>query len=240
MPVVELTRRMTLPGGAANPARNVVTLGGRATLVGLAGDDEAGHTLVAQLQESRVDTAGVVVARGRATTTKTRVVAYRDALRFPQHLARIDRLDRAPLDDATRILLLDRLEVLVPQADALLVSDYRGGVLLPEIVEAAAGAARAASVLTTVDSQGALGKYAGFELIKCNRAEAEAETGQQLARDADYERTLTRLLLHLGVISTRKPLRPPFMYIRSRSKIVFSTQTGICVRVPNGLMPPTI
>ncbi len=208
VPVVELTRRTTLPGGAANPARQVVALGGQAILAGLVGDDEAGHTLVAQLRDSGVDTSGVVIDAGRSTTVKTRVVAFRDALRFPQHLARVDRLDCTELAGAALDRLLDRLSVLVPAVDALLVSDYRCGALLPPVVQAASSEARAASVLTTVDSQGNLAQYAGFGLIKCNRAEAEAEIGWQLTSDDDYERALARLLPRLNAarfVITRGP-----------------------------------
>ncbi len=208
VPVVELSRRLTLPGGAANPANQVVALGGKAVLAGLVGDDEAGHTLVGLLQENGVDTSGVVIDPARATTLKTRLVAFRDALRFPQHLARIDRLDRTPLSGEASMRLLDRLSVLVPTVDMLLVSDYRGGVLLPEVVGAVTGEARSAGVWTAVDSQGNLAKYAGFGLIKCNRAEAETELGLALAGDADYERALARLLprLHAGMlVITRGP-----------------------------------
>jgi rfaE bifunctional protein kinase chain/domain len=208
VPVVELTRRTTIPGGAANPAHQVVALGGQAVLAGLVGDDEAGHTLVGQLQESGVDTSGVVIDCARSTTLKTRLVAFRDALRFPQHLARVDRLDRTPLEGETLARLLDRLVVLIPTVDVLVVSDYRGGVLLPEVVEAITAEARSAGVWTAVDSQGNLAKYAGFGLIKCNRAEAESELGLPLAGDADYERALARLLprLHAGMlVITRGP-----------------------------------
>ena len=203
VPVVELTRRITIPGGAANPARQAVALGGQTVLAGLVGDDEAGHTLVTQLRESGVDTSGVVIDRTRSTTLKTRVVAFRDALRFPQHLARLDRIDRSPVQGETIARLLDRLAVLAPEVDVLVVSDYRGGVLLPDVVGAVTAEARSAGVLTAVDSQGNLAKYAGFGLIKCNRAEAEFELDFPLAGDADYERALARLLprLHAGMLA---------------------------------------
>jgi rfaE bifunctional protein kinase chain/domain len=150
------------------------------------------------LQAGGVDTSGVVIQPGRSTTVKTRIVAYRDAVRVPQHLARIDRLDSTGLAGEALDRLLDRLEVLVPSADALLVSDYRGGALLPAVVQAAVAEARAASVLTAVDSQGNLQQYAGFGLIKCNRTEAEAELGRTLTTDADFERALAGLLPRLN------------------------------------------
>ena len=45
VPIVRFSGRRSVPGGAANTAANVVALGGRATLVGITGDDEAGREL---------------------------------------------------------------------------------------------------------------------------------------------------------------------------------------------------
>lgn len=199
VPVVELTRRVLIPGGAANPARNIVALGGHALCAGLVGEDAAGRELLAGLQEAGVDTTGIVTDADRTTTTKTRVVAYRDALRFPQHLARIDRIDRTPVAGNALARLLDRLEVLTRQADAVLVSDYRSGAMTPAVVTALTSAARDAGILTTADAQGNLTQYVGFALVKCNRAEAEAELGRTLLADADYERALAHLLPRLGL-----------------------------------------
>ncbi len=218
VPVVELLRRTTLPGGAANPARNIVALGGQAIAAGLVGDDEAGRLLVAQLRESGVDTAGVVADEGRSTTTKTRVVAYRDALRFPQHLARIDRMDRRPPAQEPLARLVDRLEVLAPQAQAILVSDYRSGTLTADLVAALTGIARGAGLLTTADAQGNLAQYAGFGLVKCNRAEAEAEVGSRLSSDADYERALARLIPELDVAAFAITRGPEGMSVQARGE----------------------
>ncbi len=43
IPVLRPTRHHDTPGGAANVAMNVVTLGGQAVLAGVIGDDDAGH-----------------------------------------------------------------------------------------------------------------------------------------------------------------------------------------------------
>ncbi len=208
VPVVELSRRETIPGGAANPAHNVVALGGQCIVTGIVGDDEDGRTLVGELRRLHVDTSGVVIDGERRTTTKTRVVAFRDALRFPQHLARIDRIDRRPVSSDVATRVRDRIDVLIPQTAAVLVSDYRSGMLTPEIVRTVLERARACGVRATVDAQGELEQYRGFDLIKCNRAEAEGELGLPLRVDADYERALAALVDRLdagAVVVTRGP-----------------------------------
>ena len=100
---------------------------------------------------------------------------------------------------AVEAALLERLEALAPGCDAILVSHYRSGVLTPTVVERVRQLARQHGLFTAADAQADLARFAGFDLVKCNRAEAEAELGQSLASEDDFERALTRLLPLLGV-----------------------------------------
>jgi len=207
IPVLEFTGRRYLPGGAANPANNIVALGSQAQQVGVIGQDEAGQTLLAKLKEAGIGTEGVVTDPSRPTTTKTRIVAQ-GSLRFPQQLARIDRLDRRPLDEDVEREVIARLIALAPQADAILVSDYRTGLVTPAVVEACLGLAEEHYKLITVDSQGDLYKYKGFDLIKCNHREAEAALGCPLRGEEDFRGALERFLGELSaraILITRGP-----------------------------------
>ena len=65
----------TLPGGAANAAANVAALGGRISIVGLAGADANGAALIEKLQSCGVDCDRVVISEKIKTTTKVRVLA---------------------------------------------------------------------------------------------------------------------------------------------------------------------
>jgi len=207
IPVLEFERRFYLPGGAANPSNNVVALGGVARQVGVIGDDEAGQQLLQKLREAGIDTTGVVTDPSRPTTTKTRIVAQ-GSLRFPQQLARIDHLDRRPAGEDVEGALIAHLEALVPQADAVLVSDYRTGVVSEAVVTAVLDIARRHDRLATVDSQGNLHKFNAFDLVKCNHAEAQAVTGRTLFTEDDFQRAGEMLLKELGaqaVVITRGP-----------------------------------
>ncbi len=207
IPVLEFERRFCLPGGAANPSNNVVALGGVARQVGVIGDDEAGQRLLQQLREAGIDAAGIVTDPSRPTTTKTRIVAQ-GSLRFPQQLARIDHLDRRPMGENVEGALIAHLETLVPQADAVLVSDYRTGVVSEAVVAAVLNVACRHDRLATVDSQGNLHKFHTFDLVKCNHAEAQAVTGRTLFTEDDFQRAGETLLKELGaqaVVITRGP-----------------------------------
>ncbi len=192
VPVVELRQRLRVPGGAANPAHNIVALGGHAAVAGIVGADAAGAALLQQLQELGIETSGVVADPARPTTCKTRIVAQ-GSLRFPQHIARVDLLDRRPLDSLLQERLAAQVAQALPGATALLVSDYRNGVVTPELIARVRASAQRQGALTTVDSQGDLGQFAGFDLVRCNAAEAEAQVGFALRSDADYERALALL-----------------------------------------------
>ncbi len=201
IPVLEFTRRFHLPGGGANPAHNIQSLEGSAQQVGVIGQDEAGEKLLRSLEGIGIDTDGVVVDPSHSTTTKMRVVAE-GTLVFPQQVARIDRLDPKPIERAIEEKMISYLEINIPQADAVLLSDYRAGVVTEGIVAASLDLARRFHKLITVDSQGDLHKYRHFDLVKCNRREAEVTLGYPLEGEKDFQRAGEDFLekLEIGIV----------------------------------------
>ena len=65
VPVLSFRERFGVPGGAANPARNIASLGGRALQVGVAGDDAAAAELRGLLVDAGIDTGGLITDRSR-------------------------------------------------------------------------------------------------------------------------------------------------------------------------------
>src|SRR3954471_980275 len=62
----------TIPGGAANCAMNLASLGADVSLVSVVGNDEAGRELGDRLQKAGVNTDSLVVSEKVQTTTKVR------------------------------------------------------------------------------------------------------------------------------------------------------------------------
>jgi len=91
VPVVDVTHTDDRPGGAANVALNVASLGARCTLVGLVGDDEAGRKLRSALTAAGVVCDFVEVPRW-PTILKLRIVSQN------QQLLRTDFEEPAPGD----------------------------------------------------------------------------------------------------------------------------------------------
>lgn len=197
IPVLESTRRFCLPGGAANPANNIVALGAKATIMGVVGADSAGGQLSSELHRAGIDTSGVLIDPCRPTTTKTRIMAE-GSLRFPQQLARVDQVDHSPLNASVEQELVAAAGRLMGGVDAVLVSDYQTGVATRTVVAALLTAARSRGLLRAVDAQGAFEKYAGFDLIKANREETSSALGHALQSDDDYCQAGQELLNQLG------------------------------------------
>jgi rfaE bifunctional protein kinase chain/domain len=207
IPVLEFERREHILGGAANPARNLVALGAGAGQFGVVGDDGEGVQLAALLSSACIDATGVLAVAGRATALKTRVLSQ-GALRFPQQIARIDRLDRRPLLAADEAALVAAIEAAAPRAQAVICSDYQLGLMTPTLADAVRDLCRRHDMLLAVDAQGSSHLYRGADLFRCNDAEASAALGRPLQTEDDFREGLAELresLAARAVIVTRGP-----------------------------------
>ena len=193
IPVLEFVRRTVIPGAAANPAHNIAALGAGAVLAAVVGDDAEGRQLVELLRTSGVDPACVIADPSRSTTVKTRIVSE-GSLRFPQQIARIDRISRAAVPPATLATLEAMLHSRIEQVDAVLCSDYLSGLLTPELAHSLRDLCARHKLLWTVDAQGELDKYRGAGVLRCNNHEASNFLRMRLASEEDFARGLT--LLH--------------------------------------------
>lgn len=137
VPVVDVRRESVHLGGAANVLANVVALGARACVVGVIGDDSAGDRLRASLKDaSAVQSEDyLVVAKGRPSTTKTRIIAHN------QLVVRADREQRSAVNGQVERQLLASLKSALADADAFVVSDYDKGVVTQRILDEILGLA---------------------------------------------------------------------------------------------------
>jgi rfaE bifunctional protein kinase chain/domain len=167
VPIVRVTREEARPGGAANVALNVKSLGANVTLVTVVGNDEPAAKLEQLLQDK-----GVECLLGKDpqlyTCVKLRVIGR------AQQLVRVD-FESQPDHEVLGDLLGDFARVL-PRHDAVLFSDYgKGGLAhIPRMIELA----RAAGKAVLVDPKGLdYTRYAGATLITPNRSELSQVIG---------------------------------------------------------------
>ncbi|MCA1816895.1 MAG: PfkB family carbohydrate kinase [Acidobacteria bacterium] len=189
-------RTETVPGGAANCANNLASLGARSSLVAVVGGDEAGRALVEKLGAAGVDCRGVIASGSRRTTTKVRVLAGH-AHSLKQQVIRVD-YEGEPLEDsAVKSELGARLRAAADGADAIIVSDYNYGVASGVVVETLREIARARDLPVLVDSRFRLTEFAGFTSATPNEDELEHTVGARLDEDAQLARAATDLLSRL-------------------------------------------
>jgi D-beta-D-heptose 7-phosphate kinase/D-beta-D-heptose 1-phosphate adenosyltransferase len=193
VPILDMRDRSSTPGGAANAANNVRSLGASAAVVGVVGDDAPGAALRALLESAAIDTTGIVGDASRPTTQKTRVVAR------GQQVVRIDHESRAALDATIREALIQRACAAVANADACIVSDYGKGVVTPELVTAIVDAARPRKTPIVVDPKRRdFDAYRGATVVTPNLLELEHATGRHAEKTDDVVASGSSLLGALG------------------------------------------
>ena len=192
----------TVPGGAANCALNLATLGARAALVGTVGEDEAGRELLNKLTEAGVDCGGVVTVPGSRTTTKVRILAGH-AHSPRQQVVRLD-YEGETLSDAALVGRLTRnVESAFEGAGAGIVSDYNYGVACTETVAALRAAAtrefaEGGGVPVLVDSRFRLREFAGLTSATPNEDEVEQVAGRRFEDAEELASEGERLRAALG------------------------------------------
>jgi rfaE bifunctional protein kinase chain/domain len=185
VPVLEFASRQFIPGGAANPAANIVALGSIAIQIGTIGADSAAQNLQDILREQGIDPSSLIADSARPTTVKTRIMAHM-GLRFPQQVARMDTLSREPISSAIEQQICVAVEQHIRTVNAVLLSDYHAGLLTPSLIATIRDAANRANVLLTADSQGEFDQYAGLGLVKCNADDARDYLRRPLRTDSDF------------------------------------------------------
>ncbi len=203
VPVLEVVRETVRLGGAANVARNIASLGGRARLLSVVGDDALAARLDALLRENGIAPGDLVTDPARPTTLKTRIIASR------QQVVRVDRESRAALAERTRSEIRGRLRACLSTANGIVVSDYGKGVIDLELMRGLAGDAREHGVFVSVDpKESHFAQYRHVSLVTPNTLEASGAAGIPIRDVASLEAAGRKLLAELeceGVLVTRGP-----------------------------------
>jgi len=206
VPVLDFSRESFMPGGAANVARNLVSLATPAELFGAIGHDDAARKLLKLLGEQGIGCDGLVKNAERHTSVKTRIVAHQ------QQVVRVDRETRGSLDEKTTARLLAEFRNKMGRADAVIVGDYGKGVVTQPLLEAIKTICRERGVWLSLDPKPVHHlNLTGLSLITPNRKEAF-----ELAKLADDTKNANPLAdQNLMLVADRllKELRPALLLI---------------------------
>ena len=188
VPVVRITREEERQGGAANVAYNVVSLGAKASLLSVVGDDEASRKL-----EALVAATGIETHFGRdpdlKTTVKLRIIGRQ------QQLLRLD-FENTPKTEllASQTASFARL---LNEHRVVLFSDYGKGGLAH--VSDMIAQARALGKPIFIDPKGSdFSRYREATVITPNRAELQQVIGPWLT-EAELQDRCENLRQKLGL-----------------------------------------
>jgi D-glycero-beta-D-manno-heptose-7-phosphate kinase len=194
----------TVPGGAANCAMNLASLGARVSLISVVGDDVAGRELRAKLEATGVDVSGISVSDKIQTTTKVRILAGQTHSN-KQQVIRIDYENSDLRGGLLREAILDALQSALLATDAVIVSDYNYGVADDRTVSFIR---ESCSKPVLVDSRFDLSQFTDFTAATPNEDEVEHLIGRSIESADDLElaaKSLKDKLGHRALLVTRGP-----------------------------------
>ncbi len=167
VPVMEVEKQESRPGGAGNVVLNLTTLGAIVFAVGRIGVDAEGEELKRHLIQA--DTSSLLIEANYQTPVKNRLIAD------SQQLIRVDFERITPLQFDLEEMLIKRLEELIPQVDVVAISDYGKGFLTNRLIQAVLSLSKKANIPSVVDPKGIdFTKYKGATVLKPNLSEAYA------------------------------------------------------------------
>lgn len=192
IPVVKVESTYQVPGGAANLACNILSLGGCPVLVGVVGNDSFGRELLQQLTAQGVEVMAIVDP-SRPTTVKTRIMVHQYLI------ARTDYEDSSSQSWEIQVEMQRTIQKLIPTSDVIVISDYAKGVLTEYLAQEVIQLCRCFDKKCLADPKGVnYYKYQGATAITPNVAEAEIATGITITDEASLCRAGQILLDLIG------------------------------------------
>jgi D-beta-D-heptose 7-phosphate kinase/D-beta-D-heptose 1-phosphate adenosyltransferase len=174
--VVSVKNQEYTLGGSGNVVNNLVALGAKVSVLGVAGTGMDSKLLLNRLDDLGVDTQGVIRESSRPTTKKTRIIADH------QQMLRIDRETNKEIADSTFKSLTKLAEKIIPAVDLVLISDYGKGLISPTLIADLIKISKHHGKLTIADPKGLdFTKYSGVSLLTPNSKEAALASGVEIA-----------------------------------------------------------
>lgn len=181
-------------GAASNAAHNVSTLNdGKVSVIGVCGDDFQAGQLRETFEEANVNCGLLVVDPSRKTTTKTRISGS-ITTSITQQIVRIDRQTNEMLSPEIEDEVLKQIERVVPEFDAIILSNYHIGTLTPKIIQETIRLANQYNKVVVVDAQKDLEIYKNVTSMTPNLPDTQKSVGFSIETEEDLQRAGDKLL----------------------------------------------
>lgn len=211
VPVVWSKSRSFMPGGAANVANNIRSLGANVMLVGIVGKDENSSILTQGLKKRKISTSGVFSQEKRYTTVKTRIIAGH------QQVVRVDWENTEPIPKSLNTKIYNFIYKNINNYQAIVIEDYGKGVINADLISKVISLVKDKNKIITVDpKEEHFQLYRGVTSITPNRRELENAVrnlkikdtanrfplnSDRLETDKDINFTAREILRYLGLDS---------------------------------------
>lgn len=172
VPILEVKEELHIPGGAANVACNIASLGASAYLFGLCGEDLACKTLKKELKKRGISTDTLFIDDGRLTTEKCRIVSSSPY----QQIVRHDREVKKEMPMSLQEIMLSSIKTKLEEnaIGSILLIDYAKGFFSYELAQEIINIARKQNITTIVDPKPQnISYFKHCSIIRPNRKETE-------------------------------------------------------------------
>lgn len=147
VPVVELQQTEDRLGGAANVALNIKALGATPYLYSIIGEDTEGVIFLKLMNESSLPIRGILAAKERKTTIKTRIMAG------TQQMLRVDSEMTNDISESLQQVFIKKIQELIESKNihAIIFQDYNKGILTVKVIREITLMAIKSEIPTIVD-----------------------------------------------------------------------------------------
>ncbi|NLN13506.1 MAG: D-glycero-beta-D-manno-heptose-7-phosphate kinase [Arcobacter skirrowii] len=169
--VVNVKKENSVLGGAGNVINNLVSLGSSVEVISVIGDDSVANELNTLLSNIGVAFDNLVVEKGRKTSKKSRLMASnQQVLRYDS-----ESVDEISKNSSNKILEI--LEKNIKNYSAIILSDYKKGVLTTTLTQDIIKLANRNKIKVLADPKGKdFSKYKGAYTLTPNKKEAMEAT----------------------------------------------------------------
>lgn len=183
--ILKITRENNRLGGACNVALNLISLGAKAHICGIIGDDIDGKSIVALLDSSGINHDLLCVKNDFQSIKKTRFIASNQ---------QVLRVDRENVDMSLDSQILEQIKKSLKQFNAIILSDYGKGALGVEFTKQIIALANANKIPILCDPKGDdYSKYTNATLLTPNRKEAQIAVNIRIDSDSSLLSALKKL-----------------------------------------------
>lgn len=170
VPIVSLKNKDHRIGGAGNVALNIQSLGAKAFVLSVMGDDDDAEKLSSLFTSQNINCGYSIRSKKRITTNKTRVISRN------QHMMRLDAEITNDLckEDEEKLIELFEQFVEKEKPDVVILEDYNKGVLTEAMIKVVISVCKKAGVVTAVDPKRKnFLEYKGVDIFKPNLKEVK-------------------------------------------------------------------